>query len=64
MNVNWGTYPNHIGHVDEGGCFRCHDESHVAEDGRTISQECTNCHALLAYEEENPEVLQVLLGEE
>jgi nitrate/TMAO reductase-like tetraheme cytochrome c subunit len=65
MNVTWGTYPNHIGHQEDvGGCFRCHDEAHTSDDGQTISQECTNCHVLLAYEEEEPEVLQTLLGEE
>jgi hypothetical protein len=64
MNVTWGTYPNHISHENDSGCFRCHDEEHVSEDWQTISQDCSNCHALLAYEEEDPEVLQVLLGEE
>jgi len=45
MNVRFGTYPNNIGHVDAPGCFRCHDDSHVASDGRTISQDCESCHA-------------------
>ena len=44
MNVQWGTYPNHIGHVDTPGCFRCHDESHTTKDGKTISQDCETCH--------------------
>jgi hypothetical protein len=26
MKVTWGAYPNHIGHTDFTGCFRCHDE--------------------------------------
>jgi len=64
MDVTWGTYPNHIGHADDAGCFRCHDESHTTDAGTTISQDCSNCHVLLAYEEKDPEVLQVLLGEE
>jgi hypothetical protein len=63
MNVTWGTYPNHIGHADDGGCFRCHDEGHVTDDGVSISQDCNNCHALLAHEEKDPEVLNVLLGQ-
>ena len=63
MNVTWGTYPNHIGHQDEGGCFRCHDEGHATDDGKTISQDCSTCHVLLAHEEKDPEVLQVLRGE-
>ena len=46
MNVTWGTYPNHLGHVDSAGCFRCHDDSHKAADGRVISQSCVLCHTL------------------
>ena len=63
MNVTWGTYPNHIGHADDGGCFRCHDEGHTTDDGVTISQDCGNCHALLAQEEKDPAVLNLLLGQ-
>jgi cytochrome c556 len=44
MNVEFGTYPNNIGHVDAPGCFRCHDDSHVAADGGTIGQDCGSCH--------------------
>ena len=44
MNVTWGTYPNHIGHMESNGCFRCHDENHKTRDGRAISMECTLCH--------------------
>jgi hypothetical protein len=45
MGVGWGTYPNHLGHTDSPGCFRCHDEEHVADDGSTIRQDCELCHA-------------------
>jgi nitrate/TMAO reductase-like tetraheme cytochrome c subunit len=44
MNVKWGTYPNHIGHLDTPGCFRCHDDEHKSKDGRVIRQDCTLCH--------------------
>ena len=60
MKVEWGTYPNHIGHVDFPGCFRCHDDEHATDDGETISQDCFTCHTLLAMEEEDPEILQTL----
>lgn len=63
MNVTWGTYPNHIGHTESIGCFRCHDESHSTPDGDVISQDCSICHTVLAMEEEDPEVL-VQLGVE
>ncbi len=44
MKVSWGIYPDHLGHVDSPGCFRCHDDSHVSADGRVISQDCDTCH--------------------
>jgi hypothetical protein len=57
MKVSWGVHPNHIGHEDFLGCFRCHDESHKAKDGRTITQDCSACHTILAQDETDPKVL-------
>jgi hypothetical protein len=60
MKVTWGTYPNHIGHEDFPGCFRCHDDMHDAEDGRTINQDCVACHEIVAWDEEDPEIIRTL----
>jgi hypothetical protein len=60
MRITWGTYPNNLGHEDFLGCFRCHDESHRAADGRTITQDCTACHTILAQDESNPKILSDL----
>lgn len=60
MKVGWGTYPDNIGHMDYPGCFRCHDGSHVARDGETISNDCSLCHNILAYQESNPKILATL----
>ena len=46
MNVQFGTYPNNIGHMDFPGCFRCHDDNHKAKDGKKIGQDCDSCHAI------------------
>lgn len=46
MNVTWGTYPNHLGHEDSPGCFRCHDDEHATADGEVIAQDCEGCHSL------------------
>jgi len=46
MNIHFGTYPNNIGHIDFPGCFRCHDDSHVAKDGAKITQDCDSCHKI------------------
>lgn len=60
MNITWGTYPSFTGHDQAPGCFRCHDEEHQAEGGRTISQDCSLCHNLLAQDEAKPAILQQL----
>ncbi|MCP5120739.1 MAG: hypothetical protein GY953_58850 [bacterium] len=57
MEVDWGTYPDHIGHTDFPGCFRCHDDMHNSSDGKTINQDCSACHEILAMEESDPEIL-------
>lgn len=54
MNVKWGQYPNHLGHADDKGCFRCHNE------GTKISQDCNACHSLVAMDETDPKVLKDL----
>jgi nitrate/TMAO reductase-like tetraheme cytochrome c subunit len=57
MKVDWGTHPNHIGHMSYPGCFRCHDGGHAAKDGTSITQDCAACHNLLAVDEAKPKVL-------
>jgi hypothetical protein len=60
MKVTWGTHPNNIGHMSYPGCFRCHDGSHAAKDGTSITQDCAACHNLLAVDETKPKVLSDL----
>ena len=60
MKVDWGTHPNHIGHMSYPGCFRCHDGGHAAKDGTSITQDCAACHNLLAVDEAKPKVLSDL----
>jgi formate-dependent nitrite reductase cytochrome c552 subunit len=58
MKVNWGSYPNNLGHNDFPGCFRCHDDNHASADGSAkVTQDCNACHKLLAMDEANPEIL-------
>jgi len=47
MNIDWGTYRQHLGHqfADEGyGCWRCHDDEHQTKTGKVIPQDCDLCH--------------------
>ena len=48
MKLNWQTHPNNLGHFYFTGCFRCHDGQHVSAEGKVVSKECNQCHALLS----------------
>ncbi len=60
LNLEWGSYPNHIGHQGSPGCFRCHDGDHVAEDGSTLAMDCMQCHTLLSMSQSDPAILSQL----
>lgn len=60
MKVAWGTHPNNVGHNDYPGCFRCHDGSHNTKDGKSITNDCSTCHNLVATDEANPKSLTEL----
>ena len=55
MKVRWDAYPNNIGHVEFPGCFRCHTDTHEADNGHVISKNCNLCHEIMA--QGNPENL-------
>ncbi len=44
MKVRWNVYPNHLGHLETDGCYRCHNDRHRTQSGRTISRDCNLCH--------------------
>lgn len=54
MNVDWGVYPNYLGHKNGGGCFRCHNNDLVDEVGKPIKNDCTMCHSILANDSPQP----------
>lgn len=47
MKVTWQHYPNNIGHTYDLGCFRCHDNKHVTEDGEVLTNDCNVCHTIV-----------------
>jgi hypothetical protein len=51
MKVRWSAYPNHIGHLEFDGCFRCHNDTHVNESGKVIEKDCNLCHTIEAQGE-------------
>ena len=54
MNVDWGVYPNFLGHKNESGCFRCHNNDLVDEAGIPVRNDCTMCHSILANDSPQP----------
>lgn len=60
MNIGWGTYPDQLGHVNWPGCFRCHDGNHSTSDGRTVTNDCSACHNVVAMNEHAPKILSDL----
>ena len=48
MKVRWSAYPNHIGHLEFKGCFRCHDGKHASKEGKVIRKDCNLCHIINA----------------
>ncbi len=60
MKVSWGTHPNNLGHNDYPGCFRCHDGSHNSKGGKSINNDCSVCHNLIATDDPTPKQLAAL----
>jgi hypothetical protein len=50
MKADWRVHPDHIGHKDTPGCFRCHDGKHFASDGKTSikGSDCNACHIIVS----------------
>ena len=53
MNIDWGAYPSFLGHSDTPGCFRCHTRDLQDGQGNWIPDDCTLCHSILAYGEDD-----------
>ncbi len=54
MDTDWETHPNHIGHDDFPGCWRCHDDEMSTSDGEhSIPMDCENCHVFLVQDSPN-----------
>jgi hypothetical protein len=63
MKVWWNTYPEHIGHEQSPGCYRCHGKRLRTAERERISRDCDLCHTVLADKEQNPQFLSVLKPE-
>jgi hypothetical protein len=62
MKVTWKKYPNHIGHLESDGCFRCHNDRHRTSAGRVISMDCNLCHSITAQGPANALMATTVFG--
>jgi hypothetical protein len=44
MRASWAAYPDHRGHREFPGCFRCHNDRHRSADGKVLTKDCGLCH--------------------
>lgn len=63
MATDWRSHPNHIGHDEFPGCWRCHDDELTTADGEhSIPMDCENCHLFLVEDaEKRPDMSALLL---
>jgi nitrate/TMAO reductase-like tetraheme cytochrome c subunit len=47
MKVTYDVYPDHIGHLESEGCFRCHNDAFKTETGKSITRNCNLCHTIV-----------------
>ncbi len=48
MKTDYRARENNLSHFVNDGCFRCHNESMVNEDGAHLSYDCQTCHLIVA----------------
>jgi hypothetical protein len=64
MKTGWETHPNHIGHEQSPGCWRCHDDEMTTADGEhVIPMDCENCHVFLIEDSpQRPDLAALVSG--
>ncbi len=62
MKVRWSAYPDHIGHLEFNGCFRCHNDRHATKSGEVISRDCNLCHTITAQGTPGKDMQTTMVG--
>lgn len=47
MKVSYDVFPDHIGHLEVEGCFRCHNDAFTSDNGHKIRKDCNLCHTII-----------------
>ncbi|MBS4056943.1 MAG: NapC/NirT family cytochrome c [Bacteroidetes bacterium] len=61
MKVKWNAYPNYLGHLENDGCYRCHNDAFKNQKNKVISRDCTLCH--LIKEQGRPGEMEFATGQ-
>jgi nitrate/TMAO reductase-like tetraheme cytochrome c subunit len=56
---DWTSHPNHIGHENTPGCFRCHGGKHLNPQEEAIRLECNLCHSIPVVSEANQFITEI-----
>jgi hypothetical protein len=64
QQVDWNTHADNLGHMNDPGCFRCHDGKHLDLAGYAIRLECNLCHAIPAITGPEDTETQILISHE
>jgi hypothetical protein len=48
MKVTYDAFPDHIGHMESEGCFRCHNDAFTSDNGKKITRDCNLCHTIIS----------------
>jgi nitrate/TMAO reductase-like tetraheme cytochrome c subunit len=46
QKLDWTTHRDNLGHINDPGCFRCHDGKHLTGTEEAIRLECNLCHSI------------------
>lgn len=46
QKLDWTTHSDNLGHINDPGCFRCHDGKHLTGTEEAIRLECNVCHSI------------------
>jgi hypothetical protein len=48
MKTDYRARETHLSHFVNDGCFRCHNESMVNDEGEHLAYDCRTCHLIVA----------------
>ncbi len=63
QKLDWDTHADNLGHINDRGCFRCHDGKHLTGTEEAIRLECNLCHSIPVVVDPNSLVTHIELSQ-